>query len=215
MGASYAVRLGQLAWAQRNSNSGANVRLSGRATWSLDERFHQHGGNYEEALRCCAAGDTGGIGELYAHEYSTLRSMARRIVRDRADDVIHDAFVKIIRESKSFDPARGSARAWVYAIVRNTALGKLKKSGREICVDDETLAFVCDRDCADQPLHAAEYDDLQRCLEELDPKRRASLILTIVDGRTHAEVAKLLNVPMGTVKAWIRRELIALRERLK
>jgi RNA polymerase sigma-70 factor (ECF subfamily) len=172
-------------------------------------------GNYEEALRCCAAGDTDGIGELYAHEYSTLRSVARRIVRDRADDVVHDAFVKIIREAKSFDPAKGSARAWVYTIVRNTALGRLKQSSREVCVDVETLTHICDRECGDPSTHAAEYDNLQTCLEELDPKRRASLILTIVDGRTHAEVAKFLNVPMGTVKAWIRRELIALRERLK
>jgi RNA polymerase sigma-70 factor, ECF subfamily len=48
-------------------------------------------------------------------------------------------------------------------------------------------------------------------LDTLEPRRRASLILAIIDGRTHAEISKYLGIPVGTVKAWVRRELIALR----
>jgi RNA polymerase sigma-70 factor (ECF subfamily) len=53
-----------------------------------------------------------------------LRAMAHRIVHDRSrsEDVIHDAFAQILRYAKNFDPARGSARGWIYAIVRNSAL---------------------------------------------------------------------------------------------
>jgi RNA polymerase sigma-70 factor (ECF subfamily) len=172
--------------------------------------------DYEAAVLNCAAGSCNGIGELYIKEYASLRRVARRITRDWADDVVHDAFLQIIREAKGFDPARGSAQAWIYTIVRNTALRKFRSNAREINVDDDTLTSICDRESTTVPSpHIAEYDGLQTCLKELDPKRRASLILTIVDGRTHAEVAALLDVPIGTVKAWIRRELIALRERLK
>ena len=60
-----------------------------------------------------------------------------------------------------------------------------------------------------------KYADLRDCLEAIEPRRRASLIMAIIDGRTHAEVAAYLGVPLGTVKSWIRRELVALRAQLK
>jgi len=80
--------------------------------------------NYEMAVLECASGSRSGIGKVYAQEKDHLRAAARRIVRDksRAEDVIHDAFAQILLYAKNFDPARGSARGWIYAIVRNTAL---------------------------------------------------------------------------------------------
>lgn len=174
--------------------------------------------NYDAALLQCAAGRSGGIASLYVTEYNKLRNAARRIVRDRADDVVHDSFVQILRDAKHFDPARGSARAWIYTIVRRTALKKLHSESRELPVDNPTLLSLCEERAlvdAEPASRALEYDGLRTCLERLDPKHRASLILAIVDGRTHAEIAGLLGVPIGTVKAWIRRELIALRKQLK
>jgi RNA polymerase sigma-70 factor, ECF subfamily len=175
--------------------------------------------DYEAALRECAAGHQSAVGRIYAMEGNRLRDVARRIVRDHAhaEDVIHDAFAQILRDAKSFDPARGSARAWIYAIVRNTALKSHQKAAREVAVEDDQLHSICNRHqpLADPSLRIAENAVLRSCLEELDPRRRASLILAIIDGSTHAEIAKYLGVPIGTVKAWIRRELIALRDRLK
>ena len=172
--------------------------------------------NYEAALLNCAAGRSGGIATLYLNEYKTLRNVARRIVHDRADDVVHDAFVQILRDSKDFDPGRGSARAWIFTIVRNTAFKKLRNDAHEIAVDGEELLTIYDRESSlQQSERTPDYDGLRTCLEELEPRRRASLILAIVDGRTHTEIAALLQVPVGTVKSWIRRELIALRQRLK
>ena len=125
---------------------------------------------------------------------------------------------RFLRDAKHFDPARGSARAWIYTIVRRTALKKRRNESRELPVDDPTLLSLCDKRTSiemAQPTRALEYEGLRTCLERLDPKHRASLILAIVDGRTHAEIAGLLGVPIGTVKAWIRRELIALRKQLE
>jgi RNA polymerase sigma-70 factor (ECF subfamily) len=177
--------------------------------------------SYEAALLECAAGRTSAVATLYIREGSRLRQLARRIVRDRdrAEDVIHDAFAQILRDAKSFDPTLGSARAWVYAIVRNTALKSLHSAGREVAVADDALATICEQQQqaaqGPQPAQLAESADLHILLEALDPRRRASLILAFVDGRTHREIAEVLGVPVGTVKAWIRRELIALRKRLK
>jgi RNA polymerase sigma-70 factor (ECF subfamily) len=174
--------------------------------------------NYETALLECAAGRQAALGRVYAYEKGRLRAVAHRIVHDRehAEDVIHDAFAQILRDARNFDPGRGSARAWIYAIVRNTALKSVQTAAREIAVADERLTTICDRNQQQTPAatDVAEGALLRKCLEELEPRRRASLILAIIDGRTHAEIAQYLGVPIGTVKAWIRRELIALRARL-
>ena len=173
---------------------------------------------YEAALLECAAGRSAAIASIYTAEGDRLKAVARRIVlqRDRAEDVIHDAFLQILRDAKHFDPARGSARAWIYAIVRNTALKSRLCAGRETATDDAELFSVIDRQAGDGEGQAAfsEGFDLRATLEALEPRRRACLIMAIIDGRTHAEIAAYFGVPVGTVKSWIRRELIALRKQL-
>src|SRR5437016_5766752 len=187
-------------------------------SWRDTHHNKTSGCDYEAALLQCAAGRRDGIASLYANEYNKLRNVARRIARDLADDVVHDSFVQILRDAKHFNPARGSARAWIYTIVHRTALKKQHNETRELPVGDPTLLSLCEQHTlveVEAVSRALEYDGLRTCLERLDPNRRASLILAIVDGRTHAEIAGLLGVPIGTVKAWIRRELIALRKQLE
>lgn len=174
--------------------------------------------DYERALLECASGSHSAVGEIYVREREQLRAVAHRIVRDvsRAEDVIHEAFAQILRYSKDFDPARGSARGWIYAIVRNTALKMQAKARREFPLKDDTLNAICEREQI-IPNPASCIPDsmaLRAMLDQLEPNRRASLLLAIIDGRTHEEIAEYLRVPVGTVKAWIRRELMAMRRQL-
>jgi RNA polymerase sigma-70 factor (ECF subfamily) len=175
--------------------------------------------NYETALLECASGSQSAVGKIYAREKDQLRAVAHRIVHDRsrAEDVIHDAFAQILRYAKNFDPARGSARGWIYAIVRNTALKMQENARRELALEDDTLSAICAREQT-VPNPASSLPDsmtLRTMLDQLEPKRRASLLLAIIDGRTHEEIAGYLRVPVGTVKAWIRRELVAMRRQLE
>jgi RNA polymerase sigma-70 factor, ECF subfamily len=167
----------------------------------------------------CAAGERSAVAKIYEFEHRKLRGVVGRILRDRqaVEDVIHDAFVQILRDAASFDPTRGSARAWIYAIVRNTALKRCRNAGREFAIADDKLQSLCDSNqlVVDEAGRRAEYAALRDCLVALSPQRRATLVLAIIDGRTHAEVAAYLGVPLGTVKSWIRRELVALRAQLK
>jgi RNA polymerase sigma-70 factor, ECF subfamily len=175
--------------------------------------------NYERALLECASGSRSAVGKVYAREKDELRALAHRIVRDKshAEDVIHDAFALILRYAKNFDPARGSARGWIYAIVRNTALKMQENARRQVALEEDTLNAICEREQT-VPNPASCIPDsmtLRTMLDQLEPNRRASLLLAIVDGRTHEEIAEYLQVPVGTVKAWIRRELMAMRRRLE
>jgi RNA polymerase sigma-70 factor (ECF subfamily) len=165
--------------------------------------------NYERALLECASGSHSAVGEIYAREKEQLRAVAHRIVRDRsrAEDVIHEAFAQILRHSKDFDPARGSARGWL----------KMQASARrEFALEDTALNAICEQEQT-IPNPASRIPDsmvLRAMLDQLEPNRRASLLLAIIDGRTHEEIAEYLRVPVGTVKAWIRRELMAMRRQL-
>jgi RNA polymerase sigma-70 factor (ECF subfamily) len=175
--------------------------------------------NYQAALVECATGQRNGVARMYASEKIRLREFAQRFVRNRdhAEDIVHEAFTQILRDAGNFDPTRGSAGAWVYAIVRNTALKSLSRTRREIATGADALSSICDQQLpsAEDGAGPAEVATLRACLEALEPRRRAALLLAFVDGRTHAEIANVLGVPIGTVKSWMRRELIALRERLR
>ena len=176
--------------------------------------------NYETALLECASGSRSAVGKIYSREKDQLRAMAHRIVHDmsRAEDVIHEAFAQILRDAKNFDPARGSARGWIYAIVRNTALKMRENARRELALGEDALNAICERKQTVPKDPASCIPDsmtLRTMLDQLEPKHRASLLLAIIDGCTHQEIAEYLGVPVGTVKAWIRRELVAMRRQIE
>lgn len=166
------------------------------------------------ALASCARGDRGALRMIYDREAPTLLAVAARIVRRRelAEEVLQDAFVQIWRRAGSFDPARGSGRSWIYAVVRNRALNQLRDDRHQPVEDSELEAYVArEEDLDDAYERLAESNALRRCLARLDPTRRRAVLLAYVAGLTHGEIAGRLGAPLGTVKAWIRRSLTSLK----
>lgn len=179
--------------------------------------------DYEAALAACARGEQAALRRIYDRDARRLLGVAQRIVRHRqvAEDVLHDAFINIWTRAASFDPARGAGRGWIYSVVRNQALSLARSGEREIGVDEETL---------DDLAHGAEQgadggagmDDaialrqdigrLHDCLVGLDAPKRNSILYAYLDGCSHSEIAERLQSPLGSVKAWIKRGLSALRE---
>ena len=158
---------------------------------------------------------------LYEQEGARLLGVAMRIVRQRAlaEDILHDACVNIWTRAAGFDPARGSARGWIYSVVRNLALNAVRDANRHVDVDEDTTQAL-EADMSVQAyqevaqafeLHAS-LGRLQHCLAGLDPARRNCVLHAYVDGCAHGEIAERLGAPLGTVKAWIRRSLVSLRE---
>ncbi|MBY0411006.1 MAG: sigma-70 family RNA polymerase sigma factor, partial [Burkholderiaceae bacterium] len=96
--------------------------------------------DYEAALAACAAGDRVAFRRLYEQEAPRLLGVALRIVRQRAlaEDIVHDACVSLWTRAASFDASRGSARGWIYSVVRNLALNTVRNESRHVAVDEET-----------------------------------------------------------------------------
>lgn len=167
--------------------------------------------DYEVCLLACARGDHRALHQLYEQDSSRLLGVALRITRNKAlaEDIVHDAFIKIWHGAHSFDPLRGSARGWVFSVTRHLALDVVRSAGRDVPLDDQYEPLA---EPAQTVEFAARSGQIHQCLEQLDPTRRTCILHAYVDGYSHSEIAQKLSTPLGTVKAWIKRSLAALRE---
>jgi RNA polymerase sigma-70 factor (ECF subfamily) len=170
----------------------------------------------DDALRRCAAGDRAALRAIYDAEAPRMLGVAMRLLRRRslAEEAVHDAFVQIWQRAASFDPARGGGRSWIYAVLRHRALNILRGETRTDLVEDfEPFALVSEDESPEAIVsRLSDAGALRRCLERLEPLRRQAVLLAYVQGLSHGELAGRLGVPLGTMKSWIRRSLLALRE---
>lgn len=170
----------------------------------------------DDLIHACASGDRAALRALYDMEAARMIGVAQRLLKRRtlAEDAVQDAFVAIWHKAATFDATRGAGRTWVYAILRHRALNMLR--------GEQRLEFSDAAVGAEQP---SEDDDpeavvtrlsdqaaLRRCLQGLAADRRAAIVLAYVHGLSHADLAAKLGMPLGTVKSWLRRSLISLKE---
>jgi RNA polymerase sigma-70 factor (ECF subfamily) len=162
------------------------------------------------ALRRCAGGDRTALRLVYDSEAPQMLGVARRMLRrrDLAEEAVQESFVRIWRAAGTYDPARGGARTWIYAILRNCTVSILR--------DEVRFAREMPEDAEAQPDAALaalpERQALRHCLERLEPPRGTAIVLAYVHGLTHGELAGRLGVPLGTAKSWVRRGMAALQE---
>jgi RNA polymerase sigma-70 factor (ECF subfamily) len=168
----------------------------------------------KDALMRCAKGDRTALRTIYDSECPAMIGVAQRIVKRRelAEEVVQEAYVKIWRNAHRYNPELGPPKAWLYAIVRNQALNVLRDGRREDLVDEVPEDAGAAVEAYSITERLPDTNALRRCLEGLDPRRRASVLMAYVDGFSHGEIAGRLAVPLGTVKAWIRRSLVSLKE---
>ena len=77
--------------------------------------------NHAAALSACARGDEAAFHRLFDQEAAHMLALGRRLVRDDAEELVHDTFALIWKNADQYDPAMGSARAWLYSVLRHLA----------------------------------------------------------------------------------------------
>jgi RNA polymerase sigma-70 factor (ECF subfamily) len=174
-------------------------------------------GELTRLLQQCAAGDRSAFRALYDAEAGRLHGLALRITRQPslAADAVHDTFLQVWQNAVRFDPARGSAEAWLTGLLRFRAIDVLRKRPQPMTdIEAEEIADP-DPGPMDRLMTTAEGEALHRCLGGLEAQHRRVIVLAFVQGLSHSDLAAHLATPLGTVKSWIRRGLIALRSCLE
>jgi RNA polymerase sigma-70 factor (ECF subfamily) len=175
----------------------------------------------EQLLREVAAGSEEPIGTLYQRYAPIVFGMAAQAVgRSSAEEIVQDVFVAVWKGASSFDPEKGTARAWLLQIAHYRIANALRgRSRRPRTVEDpegEEAARLPDSspDPAEEAWLAHRRRILQRALEQLPPPQRQALGLAFFSDLSHGEVAGVLGLPLGTAKSRLRSGLAQMRDLL-
>jgi len=177
------------------------------------------GAELTDLLRRSARGDERAFAELYDATSRRLYGLVLRVVRDPAmsEEVTQEVYLDVWRTSARFDPARGSALSWLMTIAHRTAVDRVRSSEAARRRDDAHAARErdVDFDATAEAAHASvEAQRVRRALATLTEAQRSAVELAYLGGYTHTEVARLLDLPLGTAKTRIRDGLIRLRDTL-
>jgi RNA polymerase sigma-70 factor (ECF subfamily) len=168
-----------------------------------------------------AAGDAEAFAAFYDRHESLFYGLALKILWDEteAEDVLQEAGVLIWERVPRYNAELGRPLSWAIAVVRNKALDRLRANRRRAeSMERAGSEFrVMERDSVPDSPGTVDGESLElarRCLERLPLEQREALELAYFGGLTQTEIAERLDQPLGTIKARIRRGLLAMRDAL-
>lgn len=176
-----------------------------------------------QLLLLTGAGDRAAFATLYDRLSGVLFATAYNVLNNReaSEDVLQDAFLTIWEKAPLYDSSRGKPLSWAITLTRNKSIDRLRALQRRRRLQDEaeqdslTDAKFDDRNSLSAVLGAERGVLVREALQQLSSDQREVLDLTFFKSLTQTEVAATLNLPLGTVKARIRRGLMRLREAIE
>ena len=150
---------------------------------------------------------------LYDNYSGALYGIVKSIVADpeTANDVLQDVFVNIWKKIESYDPSKGRLFTWMLNVARNAAIDKIRSKGHRDSLKNQPLTENVDITVGSQIKPAINDVGLIKIISRLKEEHRILIDLSYFQGFTHEEIAKAMNMPLGTVKTRIRSALIQLR----
>jgi RNA polymerase sigma-70 factor (ECF subfamily) len=167
-------------------------------------------------LAAVAKGDQAAFERLYVATRAKLYGVLLRILGtpELADHVMQETYVKVWHMAGSFDPTIASPVTWMVAIARNRAIDIVRQRG-DASVEEipEAMSVAAD---TPPPLARREMtEELRRllsCLGKLDPEKQRIVLLAYYSGWSREQLARKLDIPVNTIKTWLRRSLLEIRE---
>jgi len=177
----------------------------------------------ESLLLAAGRGSAAAYEAVYVALLPVVYRLALRVVRDEnlAEDVAQEALVEAWRKAASFDPSKGSAKAWVLTIAHRRAVDKVRAEQRQRDqIEAESRTAPTEVEGPADAVIEVDFTEWQRGrikagLAALSEKQREVIELAYYRGRKHTEISEDLGVPLGTAKTRIRDALIKLREVLE
>jgi RNA polymerase sigma-70 factor, ECF subfamily len=167
-------------------------------------------------LAAVAKGDQAAFARLYEATRAKLYGVLLRILGtpELADDVMQETYLKVWNTAGRFDPTIASPITWMVAIARNRAIDIVRRKGHaSIEETPEAMNIAADTPA---PLARREMtEELRRllaCLGKLDPEKQRIVLLAYYSGWSREQLARKLDIPVNTIKTWLRRSLLEIRE---
>jgi RNA polymerase sigma-70 factor (ECF subfamily) len=154
--------------------------------------------------------DTEAFAALYDRHSRLAFGLAYRMLGEpsAAEDVVQDAFLSVWRQAGTFRPEKSAARTWILSIVHHRAVDHLRGAkGREVAggAPDGTPERADDRVDVEHEAHLSlEGARVRTALRALPREQQQAIELAYFDGLSHSEIARELEVPVGTVKGRLR-----------
>jgi RNA polymerase sigma-70 factor (ECF subfamily) len=164
-------------------------------------------------LAAVARGDDGAFELVYEQLSGPVSGVILAVLRDRAqaEEVAQEVFLEIWRLAARYDPGKGSPARWALTIARHRAIDRVRaaaaSSARELRAATALPAAQPGDTAADPP----DPERLRQGLSSLSHRQREAIMLAFYGEHSYAEVARMLGVPLGTIKARIRDGLARLR----
>ena len=170
-------------------------------------------------LSKAADGDEGAFRIFYDRTSAKLFGIILRILIERgeAEDILQEVYVTVWRKAAEFDASRASPVTWVATIARNRAIDRLRARGsRPSAPLDEAMDVRDDRPGADALIDTAnDAARVQSALAQLEPRHAAAIRSCYFEGVTYEALAAREGIPIGTLKSWVRRGMMRMREGLE
>ena len=162
-------------------------------------------------LAAVAKGDRAAFERLYVATRAKLYGVLLRILGRAAlaDEVLKETYLRVWNMAGKFDPTAASPMTWMVAIARNRAIDIVRKSGN-VLVDETPEALTAAE--APPPLARRDMTEelkmLLACLGRLDPEKQRIVLLAYYSGWSREQLAEKLDIPVSTIKTWLRRSLL-------
>lgn len=186
----------------------------------VGERQRQAAGDdVSRLIQRTALRDRAAFDQLYARTAAKLYGVCLRILNDRseAEDALQDVFIKIWRKADSYAVSELSPITWLVAVARHQAIDRIRsRKPRTADLDDAVhLADERQPDPETQVIATGEKHKLEDCLGELETDRARAVRGAYLDGLSYAELAQRHDVPLNTMRTWLRRSLMKLKDCLR
>ncbi len=169
----------------------------------------------EHLIARAGLGDRLAFRSLYAATSAKLFGVCLRVLKNRTDaeDVLQEAYIKIWHNAAKYQVSGYSPITWLVTIARNQAIDRLR-ARRPLSEELSEADDIADLSSSPEQnvVAGGESERLRLCLEKLSPGRAEAVKAAYMEGYSYQELADRLQQPINTVRTWLRRSLISLKE---
>ena len=169
----------------------------------------------DSLLQAAARGDHGAFDLVVTRLSGPIYDLVRTVVHDpaQAEEVTQEVLFEMWRQVTRYDPGKGSAAAWALTIARRRAIDRVRSMAASSARERKNVVAAVSWDQVSEALdETLDREQLHHCLDRLSSPQLQAIGLAFYGGHTYPEIAILLGVPLGTVKARIRDAVRRLRD---